>query len=53
MNDKVDIEVDGGINMVTAPKVVDAGVNIIVSGSAIFGANDPKRALKQLMNLKR
>ena len=53
MNDKVDIEVDGGINDLTAPMVVKAGANIIVSGSAIFGASDPKSAIIHLMNLKR
>ncbi len=32
-----DIEVDGGINAETAPSVVEAGANILVMGSAIFG----------------
>lgn len=33
----VDIEVDGGVNVATAKCVVDAGANVLVSGSAIFG----------------
>jgi ribulose-phosphate 3-epimerase len=40
---EIDIEVDGGINVVTAGRIVAAGANILVSGSAIFGAGD-KRA---------
>jgi len=32
-----DLEVDGGIDATTAPLVVDAGANVLVAGSAIFG----------------
>ncbi len=32
-----DLEVDGGIEAATAPLVVDAGANVLVAGSAIFG----------------
>ncbi len=32
-----DLEVDGGINATTAPLVVDAGANVLVAGSAVFG----------------
>jgi ribulose-phosphate 3-epimerase len=32
-----DLEVDGGINATTAPLVVEAGANVLVAGSAIFG----------------
>lgn len=34
----VDIEVDGGINPATAREVVMAGANLLVAGSAVFGA---------------
>ncbi|MFQ6057852.1 MAG: ribulose-phosphate 3-epimerase [Anaerolineae bacterium] len=34
----VELEVDGGINAQTAPKVVAAGANVLVAGEAIFGA---------------
>ena len=37
INPRCDLEVDGGIDAVTAPRAVDAGANILVSGSAIFG----------------
>ena len=32
-----DLEVDGGIDVTTAPLVVDAGASVLVAGSAIFG----------------
>jgi ribulose-phosphate 3-epimerase len=35
----VDIEVDGGINVKTVGRVVAAGANVLVAGSAIFGSN--------------
>jgi ribulose-phosphate 3-epimerase len=36
---KVDIEVDGGISPENVRKVLDAGANIIVAGSSVFGKN--------------
>ena len=35
----IDIEVDGGINAETAPRVIAAGANCIVAGTAVFGGN--------------
>ncbi len=35
-----DIEVDGGIHEETAPLVVEAGANVLVAGSAVYGAPD-------------
>lgn len=37
-NAGIDIEVDGGIDVRTAPKVIVAGANILVAGTAFFGA---------------
>jgi ribulose-phosphate 3-epimerase len=42
------IEVDGGIDLTTAPLVVAAGARILVAGNAIFGAADPVEALRAL-----
>ena len=44
----LDIEVDGGIDENTAPLVKQAGANILVAGSAIFGARDYKKAIAGL-----
>ena len=32
-----DLEVDGGIDVTTAPLAVDAGANVLVAGTAVFG----------------
>ena len=44
----LDIEVDGGINLKTAPSVKQAGANILVSGTAIIMANDFKVIIDEL-----
>lgn len=44
----LDIEVDGGITDKTAPIVVEAGANILVAGSYIFGSKDRKKAIASL-----
>ena len=42
------VEVDGGINPVTAKKVVEAGANVLVAGSAVYGAPDISLAIASL-----
>lgn len=42
------IEVDGGINEETIAEVVSAGADLLVAGSAIFGAEDPQERFKYL-----
>jgi ribulose-phosphate 3-epimerase len=44
----VDIEIDGGITPETAKEVVAAGANILVAGSAVFGAKDYREVIKQM-----
>lgn len=44
----IDIEVDGGINIKTAPLVVKAGANILVAGTAIFSQPDVKQVIQML-----
>jgi len=44
----LDIEIDGGMNPQTARAAVDAGANILVAGTAIFGADDRRRAIEAL-----
>lgn len=50
-NTVVDIEVDGGINLDTAKEVVKAGANILVAGSAVFGAGDYKEVIGKMRAL--
>ena len=40
VNPTCEIEVDGGIDATTAPRVVSAGARVLVAGSAVFGAKD-------------
>lgn len=47
----VDIEVDGGVDPRTAPRAKEAGANVFVAGSAIFGAEDPALAAKELAEI--
>jgi len=45
------IEIDGGIDAVTAPQAVAAGARILVAGNAIFGTSDAERATRELRAL--
>jgi ribulose-phosphate 3-epimerase len=42
------VEVDGGIDVETAPEVVAAGANLLVAGSAVFGDPDPGAAYRRI-----
>ena len=44
----MDIQVDGGLAPSTIDAAAKAGANIIVAGSAVFGAPDPAAAIKSL-----
>ena len=47
----VKIEVDGGINLKTAPKVIEAGANILAVGTAIFKSNNIEQTIKEFKNI--
>lgn len=44
----VKIEVDGGINLETAPKVIEAGANLLAAGTAIFQSDNVEQTIKDL-----
>jgi ribulose-phosphate 3-epimerase len=44
----VEIEVDGGVNAETAPLCIEAGANVLVAGSAIYGKKDLKDAINAI-----
>lgn len=44
----LNIEVDGGLSDGTVDQAADAGANVIVAGSAVFGAQDPRDVIKKL-----
>ena len=43
-----EIEVDGGVNVQTAPRCKAAGATVLVAGNAVFTASDPKEMIRQL-----
>ena len=45
------IEVDGGVQGETAPRLAAAGVDVLVSGSYVFGADNPEAIIKSLRSL--
>jgi len=48
LNDKIDIEVDGGINPETAKISIENGANVLVAGTSIFRAKDYAKAIVDL-----
>ena len=46
----LEIEVDGGVKIENAKTVIDAGADILVAGSAVFGAEDPRATIEALRN---
>ena len=44
----IELEVDGGIKIENAADIKEAGASVLVAGSAIFNANDYKKAIKSL-----
>lgn len=46
-----DIEVDGGIGAESIAAARDAGANIFVAGTAVFGASDPAEAIRELRRI--
>lgn len=50
-NIKCHIEVDGGINAETGKMCIDAGADVLVAGSYIFGSNNRQSAINSLKNL--
>lgn len=44
----LNIEVDGGVGPGTIDQAAEAGANVIVAGSAVFGAKDPSQVIALL-----
>ena len=47
---RLDIEVDGGINPYTARLAFEAGANVFVAGTSVFGKKDRVAAIKEILN---
>lgn len=46
-----DIEIDGGVNRDNVKEILDAGVNVVVAGSAVFGAEDVEGRTKEFLSI--
>jgi ribulose-phosphate 3-epimerase len=46
------IEVDGGIDTTNARKLIDTGVNVLVTGNTVFSAKDPVGTIRKLKRLE-
>jgi len=51
LQDRVLIEVDGGIKLHNAKEAIDAGADVLVAGSAVFGTEDPARTIQEFYKL--
>ena len=47
------IEIDGGVNQETGQRLIDAGANVLVAGSYVFGNANPVEAIASLKNMEK
>ncbi|NEQ50432.1 MAG: ribulose-phosphate 3-epimerase [Leptolyngbya sp. SIO3F4] len=52
MNPDLRIEVDGGVTLANASELVDAGANVLVAGSFVFGSENPMDTIRSLKHLR-
>ena len=45
------IEVDGGVNIKNAKKLIEVGADILVAGSSVFKSKEPKKTIKKLKSI--
>ncbi|MCC8407610.1 ribulose-phosphate 3-epimerase [Mucilaginibacter sp. UR6-1] len=51
-NPKLLIEIDGGVDVTNAAKLIEAGANVLVAGSSVFSADDQSAAISALKNVQ-
>jgi len=47
------IEVDGGVTLENAPKLIEAGADVLVAGNTVFSSDNPKETIEKLKSLKK
>ncbi|MCP4909243.1 MAG: ribulose-phosphate 3-epimerase, partial [Bacteroidetes bacterium] len=45
------IEIDGGVNLNNAPKLIETGADVLVAGNTIFSSENPSQTIKTLKDL--
>ena len=48
---RFDIEIDGGVGLQNLRQVMETGVDVVVAGSAVFGAADPGQACQEFLTI--
>ena len=48
-----DLQADGGIGLANLPDVLAAGINVVVAGTAVFGAPDPAAVIAQMRTMEK
>lgn len=51
VNDRLLIEIDGGVGVDNAAKLLEAGADVLVAGSSVFAAENPAEAVRRLKNV--
>jgi len=51
-NPELLIEVDGGVDITNAYKLIDSGADVLVAGNAVFSAPDPAKYISELKNIQ-
>jgi ribulose-phosphate 3-epimerase len=51
MSETIQIEIDGGVNLDNAPRLLEAGADILVVGSFVFSATEPEEVIRQFKAL--
>ena len=49
-NANTKIEIDGGVNIDNAPKLLEAGADVLVAGSFVFKSDDPQQTIRDLVH---
>jgi ribulose-phosphate 3-epimerase len=50
-NSKALIEIDGGVTLQNAKKLLDHGADVLVAGNTVFNSDNPIQTIQQLNNL--
>jgi ribulose-phosphate 3-epimerase len=50
-NASTKIEIDGGVTLYNAKKLIDAGADVLVAGSSVFKSNNPKQTITELKSV--
>ncbi len=45
------IEIDGGVTLENAPKLIEYGANVLVAGNTVFGSVDPEKTIAELKQI--